>query len=69
MECAKELLEYPNLKGVFGTNSGSTVGFARAVKEQERKDLALVGFDYSEEIAELIDFLCAKLNSSLDNVA
>lgn len=55
VECAEELLEYPNLKGVFGTNNGSTVGFARVVKEQERKDIALVGFDYSEEIAELID--------------
>ena len=54
VECAKELLEYPNLKGVFGTNNGSTVGFAKVIKEQERKDIALVGFDYSEEIAELI---------------
>ncbi|MCH5250293.1 MAG: substrate-binding domain-containing protein [Lachnospiraceae bacterium] len=53
--CAEELLEYPNLKGVFGTNNGSTVGFARVVKEQERKNIALVGFDYSEEMAELIN--------------
>ena len=55
VECAEELLEYPNLKGVFGTNNGSTVGFAKVIKEQERKDIALVGFDYSDEIAELID--------------
>ena len=55
MVCAEELLEYPNLKGVFGTNNGSTVGFAKVVKEQERKDIALVGFDYSEEMAELIN--------------
>lgn len=53
--CAEELLDYPNLKGVFGTNNGSTVGFAIAVKEQERKDIAVVGFDYSDEIAELIN--------------
>ena len=53
--CAEELLEYPNLKGVFGTNNGSTVGFAKVIREQERKDIALVGFDYSAEIAELID--------------
>ena len=53
--CAEELLEYPNLKGVFGTNNGSTVGFAKVVREQERKDIALVGFDYSEEMAELIN--------------
>ena len=55
VECAEELLEYPDLKGVFGTNNGSTVGFARVIKEQERKDIAVVGFDYSDEIAELID--------------
>ena len=55
VECAEELLEYPDLKGVFGTNNGSTVGFAKVIKEQERKDIAVVGFDYSEEIAGLID--------------
>ena len=55
IECAKELLEYPNLKGVFGTNNGSTVGFATAVKEHERKDIVVIGFDYSDEIAELIN--------------
>ena len=55
VECAEELLEYPNLKGVFGTNNGSTVGFAKVIREQERKDIALVGFDYSDEMAELID--------------
>ena len=52
--CAEELLKYPNLKGFFGTNNGSTVGFAKVVKERELKDIALVGFDYSNEIAELI---------------
>ena len=55
VECAEELLEYPGLRGVFGTNNGSTVGFATVIKEQERKDIALVGFDYSDEIAELIN--------------
>ena len=54
VKCAEELLEYPDLKGVFGTNNGSTVGFARAIKEQERKDIAVVGFDLSDDIAELI---------------
>lgn len=55
VKCAEELLEYPDLKGVFGTNNGSTVGFARAIREQERKDIAVVGFDLSDEIAELIN--------------
>lgn len=55
VECAEELMEYPDLKGVFGTNNGSTVGFAKAIKAEECKDIAVVGFDYSEEIAELIN--------------
>lgn len=54
VECANELLEYPDLKGVFGTNNGSTVGFARAIIDNQRTDIAVVGFDYSQEIASLI---------------
>lgn len=54
VECAEELFEYPDLKGVFSTNNGSTVGFAKAVKEHQLRDIAVVGFDYSDEIAELI---------------
>ncbi len=55
VDCAEELLKYDGIKGVFGTNNGSTVGFAKAVKEAERKDVVVIGFDYSEEIAELIN--------------
>ena len=53
--CAEELLAYPDIKGVFGTNNGSTVGFARVIEERGLKNIAVVGFDYSEEIAGLID--------------
>ncbi len=53
--CAEELLEYPDLRGVFGTNNSSTIGFAKIIKEHGRKDIAVVGFDYSEEMAELIN--------------
>ena len=55
VECTEELLEYPDLKGVFGPNNGSTVGLARVIAERELKDIAVVGFDYSEEIAALIN--------------
>ncbi len=54
LACAETLLAYPNVKGVFGANNGSTVGFAQVIKEHRRNDVAIVGFDYSEEIAELI---------------
>lgn len=52
--CLEYLEAYPDLKGVFGCNNGSTVGFARGLLESGRRDIALVGFDYSEEIAQLI---------------
>ena len=42
------------LRGLVGCNNGSTVGLATALKESGRKDLVLVGFDFSDEIAELI---------------
>lgn len=53
--CAEQLLDkYSNINGVFGTNNCSTVGFARVIKNRERKDIAVVGFDYSDEMKELI---------------
>lgn len=55
VNCAEELLDsYSGIKGVFGTNNGSTVGFARVIKERQRTDIAVVGFDYSDEMKELI---------------
>lgn len=54
-EIAAQILEqYPDLKGVIGCNNGSTVGLAMQLKEAERKDVVLVGFDFSDEVAELI---------------
>lgn len=49
------LTTYPNLKGVFGPNNGSTVGFVTGIQEANRTDVALVGFDFSEEIADMIN--------------
>ncbi len=54
-ECAYELMnEYPDMRGVFGCNNGSTVGFAKAISKNNRTDIAIVGFDYSDDIAGLI---------------
>lgn len=63
VECAEDLLEYPRLRGVFGTNNCSTSGFAKVIKEHERKDIVVVGFDYSEDIAALIngDYMAATI--------
>lgn len=43
-----------NLAGLVGLNNGSTVGLARCVVQRKRTDLVMVGFDYSEEMKELI---------------
>ncbi|MDL2325374.1 substrate-binding domain-containing protein [Ruminococcaceae bacterium OttesenSCG-928-A16] len=46
---------YPKLKAMFGPANSSTVGFATGLKESGREDLILLGFDYSNEIADLIE--------------
>ena len=48
------LTAYPNLKGFFSPNNGSTVGFATALKEAERTDMTMVGFDFSKEMEAII---------------
>lgn len=54
-EMAGEMLDkYPTIKGVIGCNNGSTVGLAKHLKETGKKDVVLVGFDFSDEVAELI---------------
>jgi ribose transport system substrate-binding protein len=48
------LTTYPDLKGVFGANNGSTVGFVTGLKEAKRTDIVMVGFDFSKEIETMI---------------
>lgn len=48
------LTAYPNLKGFFSPNNGSTVGFATALKEANRTDITMVGFDFSPEMQEIV---------------
>lgn len=48
------LTAYPDLKGVFGPNNGSTVGFVTGIQEANRTDIVLVGFDFSTEIEQMI---------------
>lgn len=43
-----------NVIGVFGTNNGPSVGWARALEDQGRKDVVALTFDYSPEVAKLI---------------
>ncbi len=52
--CIDFLEAYPDIKGFFGCNNSSTVGFVNGIKEKNRNDLVLVGFDYADETAELV---------------
>lgn len=45
---------YPELGGIFGCNNGSTVGSVNAIKESGKKDIVLVGFDFSTEMEEML---------------
>lgn len=52
--CQDFLTTYPDLKGMFGPNNGSTVGFVTGLTESKRTDISLVGFDFSAEIETMI---------------
>jgi ribose transport system substrate-binding protein len=53
-EIAKSILQaHPNLKGIFGTNEGSAVGVANAVRETKRK-LVVVGYDSGKQQKDAI---------------
>ncbi len=45
-EAAKSIVTAnPDIKGIFGTNEGSAVGVLNAVKELNKNDLIIIGFD------------------------
>lgn len=52
--CIDFLTQYPSVKGLFGCNNSSTVGFVNGLTEKGRSDIVLVGFDYADETAALI---------------
>lgn len=52
--CIDVLEAYPDIKGVFGCNNSSTVGFANGLMESGRNDVILIGFDYADETAQLV---------------
>jgi ribose transport system substrate-binding protein len=58
------LTAYPNLVGMFGPNNGSTVGFVTSLTEAGRKDIVMIGFDFSDEIANMIksgEYICSSV--------
>ena len=54
-QTAIELIDdNPEMRGVFGCNNDSTEGMVKAVKERQRTDIAVVGFDYSTDIIDMV---------------
>lgn len=55
-EYAHEFIsKYSDLAGLYGCNNGSTVGSIRGITESGRTDLVMVGYDYSDEMAEMLN--------------
>lgn len=52
--CQDFLTTYPSIKGMFGPNNGSTVGFVTGLTEAKRTDVTMIGFDFSSEIETMI---------------
>ena len=48
------LTSHPEVVGLYGTNNGPTRALCQVVAEKERTDLTVVGFDFSDEIRDLI---------------
>ena len=47
--------QYPHVNGVFGTDNASSMGFSSAIMKLDRQDVAMVGFDYSPEVARIVN--------------
>lgn len=54
-EVARAIIEsHPKLKGLFGTNEGSAVGIANALRESRRQGVVVVGFDSGKQQKDAI---------------
>lgn len=46
---------YPDIDGVFGTDNASSMGYSSAIMSMDNKDVVMIGFDYSPEVAEIVE--------------
>lgn len=61
---ASKLLEgHPQIKGLFGCNNTSTIGIVNTLLQENRTDVAMVGFDLAQETQQFI------LNSDYHSVS
>ncbi|MBQ6555232.1 MAG: substrate-binding domain-containing protein [Firmicutes bacterium] len=52
--CMDYIDKYPDIRGFFGCNNSSSVGFVNGLNEKGRQDIALVAFDYADETAAYV---------------
>lgn len=54
-EITKSILEAnPDLKGIFGTNEGSAIGVVNGVREMDRTNVVIIGYDSGAQQKEAI---------------
>lgn len=65
------LNKYDAVKGIFGCNNTSSIGIVKALFEEKRTDVVMVGFDLAQETKELIqnpDYRCVSLLQQQDQM-
>lgn len=56
LSLANDFLErYSSIAGLYGTNNGPTKALCKTVMEAGRKDIVVMGFDYSDEMKSMIE--------------
>ena len=50
----KLLKDHSNMKGIFGCNNTSTIGIVNILQKEKKTDIAMVGFDLSEETKKFL---------------
>jgi ribose transport system substrate-binding protein len=60
VETGKQLIQdlisqQPGIDGLYATNNTPTRAISTVIKESKRTDITVVGFDYSDEIRELLE--------------
>lgn len=48
------LTEHPDIKGIFATNEGAAVGVSLTIRNEDRKDVVVIGYDSSMDLIQAI---------------
>ncbi len=48
------LTEHPDIKGIFATNEGASVGVSLTIRDEQRSDICVIGYDSSIDLIEAI---------------